>query len=127
MLRIVREYTREAGVRNLERELAGVLRKVARRVGEGSFSRSVWIGASIPDYLGPPRFFDEVAERIDRPGVATGLAWTPTGGEVLVRRGHDDARRRRACWSSPGMLGDVMRESAEAALRICARTRCASG
>lgn len=113
--RILREYTREAGVRGLERALASVLRKCARRLGEGA-TAPLTVGADeLRDYLGPQRFFDEVAERIDRPGVATGLAWTPTGGEILfieatMMPGADERL------VLTGMLGDVMRESAQAAL-----------
>src|SRR6185295_10045326 len=80
---IVRGYTREAGVRNLEREIATVARKVARRLAEGQREPSRIIPGNLGDYLGRPRFFDEAAERTTRPGVATGLAWTPTGGDVL--------------------------------------------
>jgi ATP-dependent Lon protease len=112
---IVRAYTREAGVRNLEREIATVARKVARRLAEGQRG-SVRITADIlPDYLGRPRFFDEVAERTARPGVATGLAWTPTGGDVLfVEISMMPSTEDRLVLT--GMLGDVMRESAQAAV-----------
>ena len=76
-------YAREAGVRNLEREVYTILRKIARRMGQGR-NKPVQVGmAEIREYLGPQRFFDDVAERIDRPGVATGLAWTPTGGDLF--------------------------------------------
>src|SRR5262249_39418481 len=81
--RLTREYTREAGVRNLERELGAILRKAARSFGEGAASPVVVDEAAVAAYLGPQRFFDDVAERLDRPGVATGLAWTPTGGDIL--------------------------------------------
>jgi ATP-dependent Lon protease len=113
--RIVRGYTREAGVRSLGREIAAVLRKVARIVSEGA-QPPIHIGAEdAAEYLGPPRFHDEVAERIDRPGVATGLAWMPTGGDILfveatIIPGDDDRM------VLTGMLGNVMRESAQAAL-----------
>jgi ATP-dependent Lon protease len=112
---IVRGYTREAGVRNLEREIAAVARKVARRLAEGQ-RQSVRITAdSLAEYLGRPRFFDEVADRTTRPGVATGLAWTPTGGEVLfVEVTMMPSTEERLVLT--GMLGDVMRESAQAAV-----------
>jgi ATP-dependent Lon protease len=112
---IVRGYTREAGVRNLEREIAAVARKVARRLAEGQ-RESVRITAnSLAEYLGRPRFFDEVADRTTRPGVATGLAWTPTGGEVLfVEVTMMPSTEERLVLT--GMLGDVMRESAQAAV-----------
>jgi ATP-dependent Lon protease len=113
--RIVRDYTREAGVRNLERQIATVCRKVARDIVEGSSKAVEVTPENLVDYLGRPRFFDEVAERTDRPGVATGLAWTPTGGDVLFVEAammpSDDERLILT-----GMLGDVMRESAQAAL-----------
>ena len=112
---IVRGYTREAGVRNLEREIATVARKVARSLAEGQ-SESVRVTAdNLVEYLGRPRFFDEVAERTTRPGVATGLAWTPTGGDVLfVEVTMMPSSEERLVLT--GMLGDVMRESAQAAL-----------
>jgi ATP-dependent Lon protease len=112
---IVRGYTREAGVRNLEREIAAVARKVARRLAEGQ-AQAVRITADlVPGYLGRPRFFDEVAERTTRPGVATGLAWTPTGGDVLfVEATMMPSGEERLLLT--GMLGDVMRESAQAAV-----------
>lgn len=113
--RVIREYTREAGVRNLERAIAGVLRKVARRISEETPTPIVVAADKIPDYLGRPRFMNEVAERIDRPGVATGLAWTPTGGDVLfVEATMMPSQEEHLILT--GMLGDVMRESAQAAL-----------
>ena len=99
--KIIRGYTREAGVRNLEREIAAVARKVAPE--------------NVVEYLGRPRFFDEVAERTTRPGVATGLAWTPVGGDVLfVEVTMMPSSEERLILT--GMLGDVMRESAQAAV-----------
>jgi ATP-dependent Lon protease len=112
---IVRGYTREAGVRNLEREIATVARKVARRLAEGQAGTVRVVAGNVLDYLGRPRFFDEVAERTTRPGVATGLAWTPTGGDVLfVEVTMMPSTDERLVLT--GMLGDVMRESAQAAL-----------
>ncbi len=112
---IIRGYTREAGVRNLEREIAAVARKVARRLAEGQGGAVRVTAENLVEYLGRPRFFDEVAERTTRPGVATGLAWTPTGGEVLfVEVTMMPAAEERLVLT--GMLGDVMRESAQAAL-----------
>ncbi len=112
---IVRGYTREAGVRNLGRELAGVLRKVARTVSEGAHSPVHVKAETVRDYLGTPHHYDEVAERIDRPGVVTGLAWIQGGGDILfvgatIVEGDDDRL------VLTGMLGNVMRESAQAAL-----------
>jgi ATP-dependent Lon protease len=113
--RVIREYTREAGVRNLEREIASLMRKAARRVGEGAPTPLRIDAAAVPEYLGRQRFFDEVAERIDRPGVATGLAWTPVGGEVLFVEAALVPSRGEGLILT-GMLGNVMQESAQAAL-----------
>jgi ATP-dependent Lon protease len=113
--RIIRDYTRESGVRGLERTLAAVLRKAARRIGEGTKPPIEIKSDQLRDYLGPSRFFDELAERIDRPGVATGLAWTPTGGDILfIEATMMPSREERLILT--GMLGDVMRESVQAAL-----------
>jgi ATP-dependent Lon protease len=112
---IIREYTREAGVRNLERQVAGVCRKVVRQLAEGAAGPIAVTAESVRNYLGRPRFFAEVAERTDRPGVATGLAWTPTGGDIIfVEVAMMQGRNNRLVLT--GMLGDVMRESAQAAL-----------
>jgi ATP-dependent Lon protease len=112
--RIVRGWTREAGVRNLEREIATVARKVARRLAEGATGTVRVTPEAVTEYLGRPHFFDEVAERTDRPGVATGLAWTPTGGDVLFVEATMMPSREETLLLT-GMLGDVMRESAQAA------------
>src|SRR6516164_8442393 len=113
--RIVRGYTREAGVRNLEREIAAVARKVAWRLAEGHREPVRITPDNLVEYLGRPRFFDEVADRTMRPGVATGLAWTPTGGDVLfVEVTMMPSNEERLVLT--GMLGDVMRESAQAAV-----------
>ncbi len=113
--RIVRGYTREAGVRNLEREIAAAARKVARRLAEGQVASVRVTAENLVEYLGRPRFFDEVAERTSRPGVATGLAWTPVGGDVLfVEATMIPSGEERLVLT--GMLGDVMRESAQAAV-----------
>ena len=112
---MVRAYTGEAGVRNLDREIANVIRKVARRFAEGRIEPARVTADGLAEYLGRPRFVDEVAERTDRPGVATGLAWTPTGGGVLfVEATMMPSREERLVLT--GMLGDVMRESAQAAI-----------
>jgi ATP-dependent Lon protease len=113
--RIVRAYTREAGVRSLEREIATAARKVARRLAEGQRDPVRITADNLGEYLGRPRFFDEVAERTSRPGIATGLAWTPTGGDVLfVEATMMPSSEERLVLT--GMLGDVMRESAQAAV-----------
>jgi ATP-dependent Lon protease len=112
---IVRGYTREAGVRSLEREIAAVARKVARRIAEGSRDPVVVTVENLVEFLGREKFFDEVAERTTRLGVATGLAWTPTGGNVLfVEATTLPSQKDRLVLT--GMLGDVMRESAQAAV-----------
>jgi ATP-dependent Lon protease len=111
---IVRDYTREAGVRNLEREIGTLCRKAAVKIAEGK-SDSVHVTADeVPDYLGPRRFFEEVAERTQIPGVATGLAWTPTGGSILFVEASQMPGSKG--FTLTGQLGDVMKESAQAAL-----------
>jgi ATP-dependent Lon protease len=112
---IIRGYTREAGVRGLEREIATVARKVARRLAEGQHEPVRVTRDLVVEYLGRPRFFDEIAERTTRPGVATGLAWTATGGDVLfVEATMMPSTEEHLVLT--GMLGDVMRESAQAAV-----------
>jgi ATP-dependent Lon protease len=115
ILEIVRSYTREAGVRNLEREIATIMCKVARRIGEEGKSPIRVEPRELPEFLGARRHFAEVRERIDRPGVATGMSWTPAGGEILfVEAAMLPGLRDRLVLT--GMMGNVMRESAEAAL-----------
>ncbi|HZD81030.1 MAG TPA: endopeptidase La [Actinomycetota bacterium] len=112
---VVVDHTREAGVRNLERELGKVLRKVATRLAAGEMQPPVTVGAAqVRGYLGRPRFFFEAAERTSVPGVATGLAVTGTGGDVLFI----EATRMdgEPGLTLTGQLGDVMKESAEIAL-----------
>src|SRR5260370_26370468 len=111
---IIREYTREAGVRGLERQLATLARKAARKITEGEVAPIVVDVNDLQAFLGRRRFHNELAERIDRPGIATGLAWTPTGGEVLFVEATMVPGREGLLLT--GMLGDVMRESAQAAL-----------
>jgi ATP-dependent Lon protease len=113
--RIVSAYTREAGVRNLEREIGSVCRKVAVRVAEGTLDRKVSVtGPRVRELLGRPRFHADVRRRTAEPGVATGLAWTPVGGDVLFVEA--SAMPGKGKLTITGQLGDVMRESAEAAL-----------
>ena len=112
---IIEDYTREAGVRNLEREIGSAARKVARRVAEGEHTRKVSITAPrARELLGRPRFQSEVRRRTGEPGVATGLAWTPVGGDVLFVEATAMPGERRL--TITGQLGEVMRESAQAAL-----------
>ena len=113
---IVRHYTREAGVRSLEREIATVARKVARRLAEGERGPFSVTTANLAEHLGRARFFDDVVERTSRPGVATGLAWTPVGGDVLFVEVTMMPSSRDDRLVLTGMLGDVMRESAQAAV-----------
>jgi ATP-dependent Lon protease len=112
---IVEEYTREAGVRNLEREIGAVCRKVAREVAEGRGDGKVKVSAKrARELLGRRRFFAEQRRRTQVPGVATGLAWTPTGGDVLFIEA--TAMPGSGKLTITGQLGDVMKESAQAAL-----------
>ena len=112
---IVQRYTREAGVRNLEREVSSVCRKVARKVVvEGtSFSETI-TGEKVTEYLGVPRFRPSVAEEKNEVGIATGLAWTEVGGEILVTEA--TLMPGRGKLTLTGKLGDVMQESAQAAM-----------
>jgi ATP-dependent Lon protease len=112
--RIIHEYTREAGVRTLERRLADVCRGVAKDVAQGKSEKKRINADSINNYLGPQKFFVDVAERVTRPGVATGLAWTPVGGDILFIEA--TAMRGKGALILTGHLGDVMKESAQAAL-----------
>jgi len=112
---IIEEYTREAGVRNLEREIGTVCRKVARQIAEGEAKGKVTISAKrARELLGRRRFFAEQRRRTKDPGVATGLAWTPVGGEVLFVEA--TAMPGDGTLTITGQLGEVMRESAQAAL-----------
>ncbi|MBX5441035.1 MAG: endopeptidase La [Solirubrobacteraceae bacterium] len=112
---IVRDYTREAGVRNLEREIGSVCRKIARQVAEGTLTRRVTISEKrVRELLGKRRFHSEVRRRTREPGVAAGLAWTPVGGDVLFVEA--SAMPGKGRLTTTGQLGDVMRESAQAAL-----------
>jgi ATP-dependent Lon protease len=112
---IIRDYTREAGVRNLERQIGAVCRKVARLVAEGKLERRMTISERrAREMLGKPRFHSEIKRRTSEPGVATGLAWTPVGGDVLFVEAA--ATPGEGKLTITGQLGDVMRESAQAAL-----------
>jgi ATP-dependent Lon protease len=112
---LTRGYTREAGVRNLEREIASVCRKTARRRAEGHPEPARVTPDTVTSFLGAPRFeFEELEERTRVPGVATGLAWTPVGGDILFVEATRMPGRRTLTLT--GQLGDVMKESAQAAL-----------
>jgi ATP-dependent Lon protease len=111
---LIRSYTREAGVRNLEREIGAISRKVARRVAEGEVEGALTIGSEdLADLLGPVRYEPEIAERAGQAGVAVGLAWTPAGGDILFVE--STRMPGKGELKLTGSLGDVMRESAEAA------------
>ena len=113
---IIKGYTREAGVRNLEREIGKAFRHVAVQIAEGSASRVVLTTKDITAVLGQPRFENEIAMRTSVSGVATGLAWTPVGGDILFI----EATRTpgKGTLILTGQLGDVMRESAQAAMTL---------
>jgi ATP-dependent Lon protease len=113
--RVARDYTREAGVRNLERQVGALCRKIARQIAEGKPGPVYVTAENLSEYLGRQRFFEEVAERIDRPGIATGLVWTPVGGEIIfIEAATMPSKEERLILT--GQLGDVMKESATAAL-----------
>ncbi len=113
---IIRHYTREAGVRQLERELSRALRKLAVRVAEGQNESVNIAAAQLQELLGAARFEDEVAMRVSMPGVATGMAWTPVGGDILFIEAALAAGSGKLTLT--GQLGDVMRESVQAALSL---------
>jgi ATP-dependent Lon protease len=111
---IIAKYTREAGLRNLEREIGSVCRKVARKVAEGEKKQFVISATSVPKYLGPPRFIREAEMEKNEVGVVTGLAWTPVGGEVLFVEA--SVMKGKGGLTLTGHLGEVMKESVQAAL-----------
>jgi ATP-dependent Lon protease len=111
---IISSYTREAGVRNLEREIATTCRGVAKDVARGIKEKVMISPDNLHKFLGPVKFFPEVAERTSEPGVATGLAWTPTGGDIIFVE--VTKMRGEKGLTLTGQLGDVMKESAQAAL-----------
>src|ERR1700716_3010519 len=113
---IIRDYTREAGVRNLERLIGVGSHHVAMRIAEGAAERVRIDAAALPAILGPRRFENEVAMRTSVPGVATGLAWTPTGGDILFIEATRVSGRGKLILT--GQLGEVMKESAQAALTL---------
>jgi len=122
LMAIIEDYTREAGVRNLEREVGKVLRNVAVRIAEGSAQAVKIERTDLAAILGAPKYDAEIAMRTGVPGVATGLAWTPVGGDILFI----EATRMPGAGKLilTGQLGDVMKESAQAALSLVkARSR----
>ena len=111
---IIREYTREAGLRNLEREIASICRKIAKDIAQEKPVRNKIIPEVVEELLGPRKFFLDVAEEKDRIGVATGLAWTETGGDIIFVEATKMKGRKELILT--GSLGEVMKESAQAAL-----------
>jgi ATP-dependent Lon protease len=111
---VIRDYTKEAGLRNLEREIGTICRKVARRVSEGQRDKVAVDAAVVETFLGPPRFVSEIADRAHKPGVAIGLAWTPHGGDILFIEAA--LMKGTKALTLTGQLGNVMKESAQAAL-----------
>jgi ATP-dependent Lon protease len=116
LLSIIRDYTREAGVRNLERHIGALCRYAAMRIAEGNATAVVITVADLQTILGPKRFEQEVAMRTSVPGVATGLAWTPAGGDILFVEATSVPGRGKLILT--GQLGEVMKESAQAALTL---------
>lgn len=112
--KIISQYTREAGVRNLEREIASVCRKVARRVAEGRREKHYITVKNLEELLGPPRIFRDQMLAKDQVGVATGVAWTATGGEIIFVEA--TKMKGKGGLLLTGSLGEVMKESAQAAL-----------
>ncbi len=111
---IITQYTREAGVRNLEREIANVFRKVARKIAEGKVKLYVVTPKSLQSYLGIPKHLPEAEQEHDELGVATGLAWTESGGDIIYIEA--TTMKGKGALTLTGHLGDVMKESAQAAL-----------
>jgi ATP-dependent Lon protease len=114
--RLIREYTRESGVRNLEREIGALIRSAAMKIAEGKVQSVVVDEPDVPGILGPTRFENEVAQRTSVAGVATGLAWTPVGGDILFVESARLPGSGKLILT--GQLGDVMKESAQAALSL---------
>ncbi len=114
LMEIIRSYTREAGLRNLEREIGRICRKVARALTEGEAVPERVERVALDRYLGKPKFFSEAAERTQEPGVATGMVWTPNGGDILFIESTRMAGQKGLTLT--GSLGDVMKESAQAAM-----------
>ncbi len=111
---LINSYTREAGVRNLEREIANVFRKVARDKVEKNSKKVRVSKKKVTEYLGAPRFYSDLAERTTKPGVVTGLAWTAAGGDILFIEA--SKMKGKGILTLTGQLGDVMKESATAAM-----------
>ena len=122
---IVRNYTREAGVRNMERQIGQVCRKVAVQVAQGETKGTRVEADDLTEYLGPRKFYEEAAERTEVPGVATGLAWTSVGGSILFIEASQMPGSKG--FTLTGQLGEVMQESAQAALTYVRSKACEWG
>ncbi|MBS0396634.1 MAG: endopeptidase La, partial [Proteobacteria bacterium] len=123
--RAVRDYTREAGCRSLEREIGALMRNAAVKIASGAVASVHIDGAEVEEILGSPRYENEVAMRVSVPGVATGLAWTPVGGDILFIEATQTPGSGRLILT--GQLGDVMKESAQAALSLVKANAAALG
>ena len=113
---VIHDYTREAGVRNLEREIGAIVRSAAVKIAEGNVGKVRVDKGDLQEILGPSRFEGEIAQRTSVPGVATGLAWTPVGGDILFIEASRTPGNGKLILT--GQLGDVMKESAQAALTL---------
>ncbi len=113
---VIHDYTREAGVRNLEREIGAIVRSAAVKIAEGNVDKVGVDKGDLQEILGPSRFEGEIAQRTSVPGVATGLAWTPVGGDILFIEASRTPGNGKLILT--GQLGDVMKESAQAALTL---------
>ncbi len=125
LVRIITEYTREAGVRNLERQIGSICRAVARMVAKGHQEKVTVKVKNIEEFLGKPRYLLDIAERTSVPGVATGLAWTPVGGDILFVEATRIPGSGKLTLT--GQLGDVMKESAQTALSYVKSQACTYG
>jgi ATP-dependent Lon protease len=114
LIRIISDYTQEAGLRELERQIGAICRKVARRIAEGEKGTFKITGANIQHYLGIPKYETELTQEESQVGVATGLAWTPFGGEIL--RVEASVMKGKGNLTLTGLMGEIMKESAQAAL-----------
>jgi len=114
IFKIIREHTREAGVRAVERQVASICRKVAKEIAQGSVPRTLISATDVDRLLGPRRFYADAASEEDRIGVTTGLAWTETGGDIIFIEASRMVGKKELILT--GSLGDVMRESAKIAL-----------
>jgi ATP-dependent Lon protease len=114
LMAIIQSYTREAGVRNLEREIAAICRAIAREVVEGRRKPAIITSTNLNFFLGPVKFFPELSTRVKEPGVAVGLAYTPAGGDILFIEATRMPGKKSV--KLTGQLGDVMKESAQAAI-----------